>query len=86
MGSLTSCDPGDIYESIEDLVKDNVRVSIVGLSAEVQICKYICKRTKGIGSQKSFCTHATDSLLIFTIEKIRNFLIFNNGNKFFFLF
>ncbi|CAG8598266.1 10467_t:CDS:2, partial [Diversispora eburnea] len=37
MGSLTSCDPGDIYESIEDLVKDNVRVSIVGLSAEVQI-------------------------------------------------
>jgi transcription initiation factor TFIIH subunit 2 len=46
-GSLTTCDPGDIYETIDNLERDNIRVSIVGLAAEVQICKLMCKRTKG---------------------------------------
>ncbi|CAG8509681.1 14256_t:CDS:2 [Acaulospora colombiana] len=47
MGSLTSCDPGDIYDTIENLMADNICISIVGLAAEVQICKYMCKKTKG---------------------------------------
>ncbi|CAG8789587.1 42522_t:CDS:2 [Gigaspora margarita] len=47
MGSLTSCDPGDINETIDNLVSENIRVSIVGLAAEVQICKLMCKKTKG---------------------------------------
>ncbi|CAG8746846.1 6970_t:CDS:2, partial [Acaulospora morrowiae] len=34
MGSLTSCDPGDIYDTIENLVMDKIRVSVVGLAAE----------------------------------------------------
>ncbi|KAG9290909.1 hypothetical protein G9A89_011059 [Geosiphon pyriformis] len=46
-GSLTTCDPGDINETIDRLVKDNIRVSIVGLAAEVKICKYMCQKTKG---------------------------------------
>jgi transcription initiation factor TFIIH subunit 2 len=48
MGSLTTCDPGDIYETIDSLVNENIRVSVVGLAAEVQICKLVCKKTKGI--------------------------------------
>jgi transcription initiation factor TFIIH subunit 2 len=47
MGSLTTCDPGDIYETIDSLVNENIRVSVVGLAAEVQICKLMCKKTKG---------------------------------------
>lgn len=47
-GSLTTCDPGDIQETIELLKKELVRVSIVGLAAEVQICRVLCQATKGI--------------------------------------
>ncbi|CAI2167815.1 9146_t:CDS:2 [Funneliformis geosporum] len=47
MGSLTTCDPGDIYDTIDNLVNENIRVSVVGLAAEVQICKLMCKKTKG---------------------------------------
>ncbi|GAA94518.1 uncharacterized protein L969DRAFT_83920 [Mixia osmundae IAM 14324] len=47
-GSLTTCDPGNIHTTMEALVKDRVRVNIVGLSAEMSICKEVCKRTKGV--------------------------------------
>ncbi|KAI8977409.1 Ssl1-like-domain-containing protein [Mycotypha africana] len=46
-GSLTTCDPGKIRDTIELLKQDLVRVSIVGLAAEVQICRVICEATKG---------------------------------------
>ncbi|KAI8821039.1 Ssl1-like-domain-containing protein [Fimicolochytrium jonesii] len=45
--SLTSCDPDNIQETIASLKRDEIRVSIVGLSAELQVCKIICKETKG---------------------------------------
>ncbi|KAH9455950.1 hypothetical protein Pst134EB_012178 [Puccinia striiformis f. sp. tritici] len=46
-GSLTTCDPDDINKTLENLEKDRMRVSMVGLAAEVRICKEICKRTQG---------------------------------------
>lgn len=46
-GSLTTCDPDDINKTLEHLEKDRMRVSMVGLAAEVRICKEICKRTQG---------------------------------------
>ncbi|PLW49183.1 hypothetical protein PCASD_03032 [Puccinia coronata f. sp. avenae] len=46
-GSLTTCDPDDINKTLENLEKDRMRVSMVGLAAEVKICKEICKRTQG---------------------------------------
>lgn len=46
-GSLTTCDPDDIHKTIETLERDRMRVSMVGLAAEVKICKEICRRTKG---------------------------------------
>lgn len=48
MGSLASCDPGDIFQTISLLEIDNIHCSIIGLSAEVRICKTICERTKGV--------------------------------------
>ncbi len=34
-------------KSMEELKKNNIRVSIIGLSAEVRLCKLICKETNG---------------------------------------
>ncbi|KAJ3148846.1 hypothetical protein HDU89_004426 [Geranomyces variabilis] len=45
--SLTTCDPDNIIDTIDALRRNEIRVSIVGLSAEVQVCKTICKETKG---------------------------------------
>jgi transcription initiation factor TFIIH subunit 2 len=44
-GSLLSIDPGNIHKTIRSLVEESVRVKIIGLSAQVSICKEICKKT-----------------------------------------
>lgn len=46
-GSLTTCDPGDIHQTIKSLKEHNIRVSIIGLAAEVKICREIAKKTGG---------------------------------------
>ncbi|KAG0823948.1 hypothetical protein G6F62_006536 [Rhizopus arrhizus] len=46
-GSLTTCDPSDIHDTIDLLKKELVRVNVVGLAAEVQICRALSKKTKG---------------------------------------
>nr|NP_001071980.1 zinc finger protein [Ciona intestinalis]BAE93308.1 zinc finger protein [Ciona intestinalis] len=47
MGSLTTCDPGSIHDTITQIAKQSIRCSVIGLSAEVHICKYLAKSTKG---------------------------------------
>ncbi|GAO16268.1 uncharacterized protein UV8b_08213 [Ustilaginoidea virens] len=44
-GALLSSDPGDIHETIASLVADRIRVSVVGLSAQVAVCAELCART-----------------------------------------
>lgn len=44
-GALLSSDPGDIHETINNLIADRIRVRIVGLSAQVAICAELCSRT-----------------------------------------
>ena len=44
-GALLSSDPGDIHDTIAALVADRIRVSVVGLSAQVAICAELCART-----------------------------------------
>lgn len=44
-GALLSSDPGDIHETITHLLADKIRISIVGLSAQVAICAELCSRT-----------------------------------------
>ncbi|KAJ4306900.1 hypothetical protein N0V88_000272 [Collariella sp. IMI 366227] len=46
-GALLSSDPGDIHDTITHLLTDRIRVSIVGLAAQVAICAELCSRTNG---------------------------------------
>jgi hypothetical protein len=62
MGSLTTCDPGNIFDtikvayvwrgalSLQTLAKERVRVSIIGLAAQVRVCQTVCEDTGGTGS------------------------------------
>lgn len=47
MSSLTTCDPGDIYTTLSECKKTKIRCSIIGLSAEVFICKKIAQELEG---------------------------------------
>ncbi|KAI0081315.1 TFIIH basal transcription factor complex subunit SSL1 [Panus rudis PR-1116 ss-1] len=46
-GSLTTCDPGNIHETLDECVKDKIRISIVALAAEMKICRELCDKTGG---------------------------------------
>ncbi|KAL4992507.1 Ssl1-like-domain-containing protein [Aspergillus falconensis] len=46
-GSLLSSDPGDIHQTITTLINDKIRVGIVGLAAQVAICRELCSKTNG---------------------------------------
>ncbi|KAL2160026.1 hypothetical protein VTH06DRAFT_1681 [Thermothelomyces fergusii] len=46
-GALLSSDPGDIHDTIANLLRDRIRVSVVGLAAQVAICEQLCTRTNG---------------------------------------
>lgn len=48
LAALSTCDPGDILETIAAVKQKKVRVSIVGLAADVYICEKI--------AQVSLCT------------------------------
>ena len=44
-GALISSDAGDIHRTITSLVEDKVRVRVVGLAAQVAVCRELCRRT-----------------------------------------
>lgn len=45
--SLSTCDPGDIMETIQQCKNSKIRCSVIGLSAEIFICKHLCQETGG---------------------------------------
>ncbi|KAJ8262957.1 hypothetical protein COCON_G00154140 [Conger conger] len=45
--SLTTCDPANIYELIKTLKEKKIRVSVIGLSAEVRVCTVLTRDTGG---------------------------------------
>ncbi|KAH1016981.1 hypothetical protein HUJ05_007721 [Dendroctonus ponderosae] len=47
MGSLTTCDPTDINTTIQKFKQEGIRCSIIGLAAEVHICRTLANETKG---------------------------------------
>lgn len=47
MGSLTSCDPTDIMNTIKSLAKEKIKSSVISLAAEIQVCKTLAKLTNG---------------------------------------
>ncbi|KAK6465133.1 component of RNA polymerase transcription factor [Scheffersomyces coipomensis] len=44
-GSIFTSDPGDIHRTIESVVKDEIRVKVIGLTAQVAICQELVNRT-----------------------------------------
>jgi len=44
-GALISSDAGDIHRTIKSLVEDRVRVRVVGLAAQVAVCRELCRAT-----------------------------------------
>ncbi|XP_017265853.1 general transcription factor IIH subunit 2 isoform X2 [Kryptolebias marmoratus] len=47
LSSLTTCDPANIYELVKTLKSVKVRVSVIGLSAEVRVCTVLTRETGG---------------------------------------
>ncbi|KPV73898.1 uncharacterized protein RHOBADRAFT_54486 [Rhodotorula graminis WP1] len=48
LGSLTTCDPTNIHQTIVDTEKERIRVNIIGLTADMKICRDISEQTKGV--------------------------------------
>ncbi|KAF9464986.1 Ssl1-like-domain-containing protein [Collybia nuda] len=46
-GSLTTCDPGNIHDTLDSCIKNKIRISVVALAAEMKICRDICDKTGG---------------------------------------
>lgn len=61
--ALSTCDPGDIMEAIKKCKNSKIRCSIVGLSAEMFICKHICQETGGSYSVALDESHLKELLL-----------------------
>ncbi|XP_057955750.1 general transcription factor IIH subunit 2 [Malania oleifera] len=61
--ALSTCDPGDIMESILRCKKSKIRCSIIGLSAEIFICKHLCQETGGSYSVALDESHFKELLL-----------------------
>ena len=49
MGSLLSADPGDIHKTIDALAAAAIRCSVIGLAAEVALCRTLVARTQPRG-------------------------------------
>ncbi|XP_055856665.1 general transcription factor IIH subunit 2 [Episyrphus balteatus] len=65
MGSLTTCDPVDINQTIEALKNESVRCSVISLSAEIHACRRLTMETNGtFGAVLDDC-HFKDQLLAF---------------------
>ncbi|KAL5098769.1 hypothetical protein RYX36_003096, partial [Vicia faba] len=45
--ALSTCDPSDIMETIQKCKKGKMRCSVIGLAAEMFICKHLCQETGG---------------------------------------
>lgn len=63
MSSLTTCDPGDISETIDNLKQEGIRCSVVSLSAEIHICRNLTEQTGGTYGAVLDDMHFRDQLL-----------------------
>ena len=52
-GALQTADPGNIHDTIKQLVTDRVRVSVVSLSARLAVCTELVARTHDLPSSSS---------------------------------
>ena len=62
MGSLTTCDPNPIEDTIQEMKSEKIRCSVIALSAEVYICRKLVKATNGVFNVILDETHFMDVL------------------------
>ncbi len=65
--SLSTCDPGDIFKTVEDAKRFKIRISIICLAAEVYICKKICEMTGGQFSVAMDREHLKELMNVHTV-------------------
>ena len=65
--SLSTCDPGDIFNTIKEAKAQKVRISVICLVAEVFICKQMAELTGGMFSVALDATHLSELLQQHTI-------------------
>ncbi|XP_015042798.1 general transcription factor IIH subunit 2 [Drosophila pseudoobscura] len=63
MGSLTTCDPVDINLTIDELKKEGIRCSVISLSAEIHIARYLTQQTRGTFGAVLDDAHFRDQLM-----------------------
>ncbi|KAG0582307.1 hypothetical protein M758_3G047500 [Ceratodon purpureus] len=61
--ALSTIDPGDILEAVQKCKEANIRCSVVGLSAEIYICKLLCDQTGGIYSVATNEAHLKELIM-----------------------
>ncbi|XP_028761501.1 general transcription factor IIH subunit 2 isoform X3 [Neltuma alba] len=61
--ALNTCDPGDIMETIQKCKKGKIRCSVIGLAAEMFICKHLCQETGGTYSVAMDEAHLKELIL-----------------------
>jgi transcription initiation factor TFIIH subunit 2 len=47
VGSLTTCDPGDIFQTVKLMQELRIRCSVISLAAEVHVYRHLAESTKG---------------------------------------
>lgn len=52
-GALFTSDPSDIHKTIDNLIKDNVKVKVIGLSAQVAICQELVNKTNNLNNSNN---------------------------------
>lgn len=70
--ALSTCDPGDIMETIKKCKKSKIRCSVIGLSAELFICKHLCQETGGLYSVA--LDEVSSTYLIFFMHSVVKYL------------
>ncbi|XP_032310013.1 general transcription factor IIH subunit 2 isoform X2 [Drosophila ananassae] len=63
MGSLTTCDPVDINLTIDELKKEGIRCSVISLSAEIHVARYLTQQTLGTFGAVLDDAHFRDQLM-----------------------
>eukprot|EP00045_Choanoeca_perplexa_P015940 m.207839 g.207839 ORF g.207839 m.207839 type:complete len:400 (-) comp17124_c0_seq3:8788-9987(-) len=69
-GSLTSCDPNNVFDTIQNATLEKVRVSIISLSAQVKLHATICEETGGSYDVVLDEHHFSELLLQHTIPPV----------------
>jgi len=62
-GALTTVDPGDIFETIEQLSQAKVSCSVISMSAEMYICRHLTNLTNGQLGVAQDLKHLTSLLM-----------------------